>query len=96
MSVADMRDPAWVSAQLSKDYTRQALRVAEQLRHTADRIERAATAIPADRTTGVPDHTRSAAGILSEINAFHGNLSTTNLLSAAADADRHARNPEGP
>lgn len=96
MTVADMRDPSWVSAQLSKEYTRQALRVAEQLRHTADRIERAATAISVDKATGMPDHNRSAAAVLSEINSFHGNLSTSNLLAAAADADRHARNPEGP
>lgn len=96
MTVADMRDPSWVSTQLSKEYSRQALRVAEQLRHTADRVERAAAAISVDKATGMPDHNRSAAAVLSEINSFHGNLSTSNLLAAAADADRHARNPEGP
>lgn len=95
MTVADMRDPTWVSAQLTKEYTRQALRVAEQLRHAADRIERAATAVSVDKASGLPDHSRSAAAVLSEINSFHGNLSTSNLLAAAADADRHARNPEG-
>lgn len=91
-----MRDPAWVGVKLSEEYTRQALRVADQLRHTADRIERAATAVSADKATGMPDHNRSAAAVLSEINSFHGNVSTSNLLTAAADADRHARNPEGP
>lgn len=91
-----MQDPAWVGAQLSKEYTRQALRVVEQLRHTADRIERAATAVPVNKATGMPDHNRAAATVLSEINSFHGNLSTSNLLMAAADADRHARNPDGP
>jgi hypothetical protein len=96
MSVADMRDPAWIGAKLSEEYTRQALRVAEQLRHTADRIERAATSISVDKATGLPDHNRSATAVLSEINSFHGNLSTSNLLAAAADADRHARNPEAP
>lgn len=82
--------------QLSKEYTRQALRIAEQMRQTADTIERRATAISVDKATGLPDHNRSVADILNEINAFHGNLSTSNLLTAAADADRHARNPEGP
>ena len=96
MSIAGMRDPAWIGAKLSEEYTRQALRVAEQLRHAAERIERAATAISVDKATGMPDHNTSAAAVLSEINSFHGNLSTSNLLAAAADADRHARNPEGP
>lgn len=91
-----MRDPAWIGVKLSEEYTRQALRVADQLRHTADRIERAATDIWIDRATGMPDYNRSAAAVLHEINTFHGNLSASNLLMAAADADRHARNPEGP
>lgn len=93
--MADMNEPGWVLAQLSKEYTNQALRIADQLRETADRIERQATAIPINRSAGVPDHNRSVSGILSEINAFHGNLSTSNLLMAAADADREARNPRG-
>ena len=96
MKVNDMRDPAWVGAQLSKEYSRQALRIAEQLRYAADRIERAAKDVSVNRTTGMPDHNRSAANVLSEINSFHGNLSTSNLLTAAADADWQARNPEGP
>jgi hypothetical protein len=96
MRVADMNDPAWIGTKLSEEYSRQALRIAEQLRHAADRVERAATAISIDKATGMPDHNRSAAAVLSEINSFHGNLSTSNLLAAAADADRHARNPEAP
>jgi hypothetical protein len=95
VKVTDMNEPGWMLAQLSQEYTRQALRIADQLRETAARIERKATAISVDRTTGLPDHNRAAAELLSEINAFHGNLSTSNLLVAAADADRCARNPEG-
>lgn len=91
-----MRDPSWVGAQLSKEYSRQALRIAEQMRQAADIIERKATAISVDKDTGLPDHNRSVADILNEINVFHGNLSISSLLTAAADADRHARNPEGP
>lgn len=94
--LVDMNDPGWMLARLSREYSRQALRIAEQLRQAADTVERRATSISVDKTTGLPDHNRSAADILSEINAFHGNLSTSNLLTAAADADRYARNPEGP
>lgn len=93
---ADMNDPSWVSDMLSKEFTRQGLRVADQLRQAADRVERKASSISVDRSSGMPDHNRAAADILNEINSFHGNLSTSNLLAAAADADRHARNPEGP
>ncbi|MET4143961.1 hypothetical protein [Arthrobacter sp. UYCo732] len=93
---ADMNDPYWVSDMLSKEFTRQGLRVAEQLRRAADQVERKASSISVDRTTGMPDHNRTAADILGEINSFHGNLSTSNLLTAAADADRHVRNPEAP
>lgn len=50
--------------------------------------------VPTDLTTGLPDHNRAAIGVLSAIDTFHGNLSTSNLLTAAADADRQARDPE--
>jgi hypothetical protein len=96
MSIADMRDTGWIGAKLSEEYTRQALRVAEQLRHAADRVEREAANVHISRTSGLPDHNLSAAGILGTLNSLHGNLSTHNLLTAAADADRHARNPEAP
>lgn len=89
-----MKGPGWMQAKLTEEYIRQGLRVAAQLRETADRIERHAVTVPVDRATGLPDHNRSVAGILSEINSFHGNLSTHNLLIAAADADRYTRNPE--
>lgn len=94
MNRVEMGSPGWIQQELSKEYTRQALRVVEQLRQAADRIERTADRIPTDVTTGLPDHNRAAANLLMEINTFHGNLSTSNLLTAAADADRHARNPE--
>jgi hypothetical protein len=91
-----MRDPSWVSAQLSKEYTRQALRIAEQLRDAADRIQREATAISVDRTTGVPDHNRSAAAVLNAINVFHGNLFHFQPAHSGRRRGPPRPNPEGP
>lgn len=89
------KEPGQMQAKFTEEYIRQGLNVAAQLRETADRIERQAVTIPVDKSTDLPDHNRSAASVLRELNTFHGNLSTSNLLAAAADADRHARNPEG-
>lgn len=92
MNAAEIGEPGWMLQELSKEYTRQGLRIAYQLRRAADEVERAAGYIPQD--TGLPDHNTSASNILKAIDTMHGNFSTTTLLRAAADADRHARNPE--
>lgn len=88
-----MGQPGWMQQELSKEFVRQTRRIAEQLRDTADRIERSAEAIPSETGTGLPDHNVAASNVLKAIDTFHGNLSTSSLLKAAADADRFARNP---
>jgi hypothetical protein len=92
--MADMNAPGWMQAKLTEEFTRQGLRIAEQLRRTAEEVERAARNVSTELDTGLPDHNQSVADILKAINGFHGNLSTHGLLTAAAEADRHARNPE--
>lgn len=94
MKKAEMSEPGWVQRKLSGEYVLQALRVAKQLRDTADRIERSAGAIPTETSTGLPDHNRAAVDVLAAIDTFHGNLSTSALFTAAAAADRHARDPK--
>lgn len=89
-----MGQPGWMLQELSKEYTRQGLRIADQLRRAADDVEYAARSIPKDHEAGLPDHNVSAANVLKAIDTMHGNFSTTALLTAAAGADRHARNPE--
>lgn len=88
-----MGTPGWMQQELTKEYVRQTRRIVEQLRETADRIERSAGEIPKSMTGGLPDHTLAASRVLTAIDTFHGNLSTSNLLHAAAEADRFARNP---
>ena len=94
MNRADMGEPGWMLQELSKEFTRQGIRIADQLRRAADEVERAARFIPQDHATGLPDHNASASNVLKAIDTMHGNFSTTALLKAGADADRHARNPE--
>jgi hypothetical protein len=94
--IAALNDPAFVGRKLSEEFTRQGQRIAEQLRDAAARVELESTRLHIDHETGLPDHNVSAASILDAINSFHGNLPTYNLLTAAADADRHYRTPEAP
>jgi hypothetical protein len=94
MNRVEMGEPGWMLQELSKEFTRQGIRIADQLRRAADDVERAARHVPKDLTTGLPDHNASASNVLKAIDTMHGNFSTTALLKAAADADRHARNPE--
>lgn len=93
---ADMQAPDFVGRKLSEEFTRQGHRIAEQLRDAADRVERDTADLHIDRATGLPDHNLTVARILQTLNVLHGNLSTYNLVTAAADADRHIRNPEAP
>lgn len=86
-----MGTPGWMQQELTKEFVRQTHRVVEQLRDAADRIERSAAEIPG--SGDFPDHTSAASRVLTVIDTFHGNLSTSALLKAAADADRFARNP---
>lgn len=84
----------WMQEELSKEFTRQVKRIAEQLRDTAERIDRSAGHIPKSLTDDLPDHNTAASNVLSAIGNFHGNLSISGLLRAAAEADRFARTPQ--
>lgn len=79
---------------LSKEFVRVGVGIAHHLRDTADKVERHARNIRPDLSEGKLDHNYAASEILHDINVLHGNLNTSGLLRAAADADRHARNPD--
>lgn len=83
-----------VTVALSKEFVRVGLGIANHLRDTADRVERHARNIRPNLSDLKLDHNYAASEILHDINTLHGNLNTSGLLRAAADADRHARNPE--
>lgn len=92
--MTDMNAPGWVQSKLTEEFTRQGLRIADQLRRAADAVENAARDVSVEIDTGLPDHNSSASNVLTAIDNFHGNLSTSSLLRAAAEADRHARSTE--
>jgi hypothetical protein len=79
---------------LSKEFVRVGVGMAAHLRDTADKIERHARNIRPDLSDLKLDHNYAASEILHDINTMHGNLNTSGLLRSAAEADRHARNPD--
>lgn len=79
---------------LSKVFVRVGVGIADHLRDTADRVERHTRNVRTNLSDGNLDHNYVVSEILHDINVLHGNLNTSGLLLAAADADRHARNPD--
>jgi hypothetical protein len=79
---------------LSREFVRVGVGIAAHLRETADKVDRHARNVRPDLSDLKLDHNYAAAEILHDINTFHGNLNTSGLLRAAAEADRHARNPK--
>lgn len=76
---------------LSREFVRVGVGIADHLRQVADKIERHARNVRPDLSDLKLDHNYAVSEILHDINTLHGNLNTSGLLRAAAEADRHAR-----
>jgi len=79
---------------LSREFVRVGVGVADHLRKAADKVERHARNIRPSFIDGKLDHNAAVVEIIHDINNLQGNLNTSGLLRAAADADRHARGAE--
>lgn len=79
---------------LSREFVRVGVGIADHMRKVADKVERHARDIRPALYDQKLDHNLAAVEIIHDINNLQGNLNTSGLLRAAAEADRHARGSE--
>lgn len=79
---------------LSREFVRVGVGIADHMRKVADRVERHARDIRPSIYDQKLDHNLASAEIIHDINNLQGNLNTSGLLRAAAEADRHTRGSE--